>query len=72
MAINRVLDDKLIEKAKSLGHHRTRRGAVNAALVEYIQRLQQQSLLDEYGAIDYEPSCDYKKQRNKEIKKWRA
>ena len=69
MATNRALDDKLIEKAKSLGHHRTRRGAVNAALVEYIQRLQQQSLLDEYGAIDYELSYDYKKQRNGRVEK---
>lgn len=65
MATNLALDDKLIAKAKDLGHHRTKREAVNSALVEYIQRLQQQSLLDEYGMIDYDPTYDYKQQRKR-------
>jgi len=65
MATNLALDDKLIEQAKDLGHHRTKREAVSAALVEYIQRLQQQSLLDEYGTIDYDPTYDYKQQRKR-------
>ena len=63
MATNLALDDRLIEQAKDLGHHRTKREAVSAALMEYIQRLQQQSLLDEYGTIDYDPAYDYKQQR---------
>ena len=66
MAANWALDNELIEQAKDLGHHRAKREAISAALVEYIQRLQQQSLLDEYGTIDYKPSYDYKKQRNRE------
>lgn len=61
MATNLALDDELIETAKKLGHHRTKREAVSKALEEYIQHLQQQSILDEYGSIDYEPSYDYKK-----------
>lgn len=65
MATNLALDDKLIEQAKDLGHHRTKREAVSAALVEYIQHLQQQSLFDEYGAIDYDPAYDYKQQRKR-------
>ena len=63
MATNLALDDRLIEQAKDLGHHRTKREAVSAALMEYIQHLQQQSLLDEYGTIDYDPAYDYKQQR---------
>lgn len=63
MATNLALDDKLIETAKKLGHHRTKREAVSKALEEYVQHLQQQSVLDEYGSIDYEPSYDHKKQR---------
>lgn len=65
MATNLALDDKLIETAKKLGHHRTKRETVSKALEEYIQHLQQQSIFDEYGAIDYEPSYDYKKQRKR-------
>lgn len=65
MATNLALDDKLIEQAKALGHHRTKREAVSTVLVEYIQRLQQQSLLDEYGRIDYDPAYDYKQQRKR-------
>ncbi len=64
MATNLALDDKLIETAQKLGRHRTKRETVSKALEEYIQHLQQQSIFDEYGSIDYEPSYDYKKQRN--------
>ena len=65
MATNLALDDELIETAKKLGHHRTKRETVSRALEEYIQHLQQQSIFDEYGSIDYESSYDYKKQRKR-------
>lgn len=65
MATNLALDDKLIEKAKRLGKHRSKREAVTQALDEYVQHLQQQEILAEYGVIDYAPSYDYKRQRKR-------
>ena len=37
MATNLDLDDKLIEAARRLGRHRTKRDAVTRALEEYVQ-----------------------------------
>jgi hypothetical protein len=63
MATNLDLDDKLIEAARRLGRHRTKRDAVTRALEEYVQWLRQQAIVNEFGKIDYDPRFDYKKQR---------
>jgi len=63
MATNLALDDKLIEEAKKLGRHRTKKDAVNAALAEYIQRRKQQKIIELFGTIDYDESYDYKRAR---------
>jgi hypothetical protein len=63
MATNLDLDDKLIEAARRLGRHRTKRDAVTRALEEYVQWLRQQAIVNEFGKIDYDPKFDYKKQR---------
>ncbi|MDD5241458.1 MAG: type II toxin-antitoxin system VapB family antitoxin [Sulfuricella sp.] len=64
MATNLAIDDTLIESARQLGHHRTKREAVTQALQEYIERLEQQEIIGDFGTIEYEPDYDYKKQRN--------
>jgi len=63
MATNLELDDKLIDTARKLGGHKTKREAVTRALEEYIQWLRQQAIVSEFGKIDYAPGHDYKKQR---------
>lgn len=63
MATNLDLDDKLIEAARRLGRHRTKRDAVTRALEEYVQWLRQKAIVNEFGKIDYDPKFDYKKQR---------
>ena len=63
MATNLELDDKLIEAARKLGRHKTKREAVTRALQEYVQWLKQQAIVSEFGKIDYDPKYDYKKQR---------
>ena len=63
MSTNLALDDQLIEFAKSLGKHRSKKEAVTVALEEYVQRLKQQAILEEFGRIDYDPKYSYKKQR---------
>ena len=63
MPTNLALDDQLIESAKSLGNHRSKKDAVTVALEEYVRRLKQQAILDEFGKVDYDPKYSYKKQR---------
>jgi hypothetical protein len=57
------LDDRLIDQARRVGRHKTKKEAVTAALKEYIQRRRQQRVLDLVGQIDYEPDYDYKELR---------
>lgn len=63
MATNLAIDDSLIEEAKILGKHRTKKAVVTEALEEYIQRRKQSEILDIFNTIEYEPDHDYKKQR---------
>jgi hypothetical protein len=63
VATNLNLDDALIEAARELGGHKTKRDAVTRALQEYVRWLRQKAILNEFGAIDYDPKYDYKKQR---------
>ena len=63
MATNLAIDDWLIEEAKLVGKHRTKKGAVTEALMEYIQRRKQSEILRIFHSIDYDKDYDYKKQR---------
>lgn len=63
MSTNLALDDGLIESAKTLGNHRSKKETVTVALQEYIQRLQQRKAVAAFGTIDYDPKYDYKLHR---------
>jgi len=63
VATNLAIDDRLIDEAKIIGKHRTKKGVVTEALQEYIQRRRQSEILDIFNTIDYEKDYDYKKQR---------
>jgi Arc/MetJ family transcription regulator len=63
MATNLQIDDRLIRKAVRLGRHRTKKAAVTQALVTYVQHLEQEKIGSLFGAIEYDASYDYKKQR---------
>ena len=65
MATNLALDDRLIEEARSIGGHKTKKDAVTAALAECIQRRKQMRIIKLFGTIDYEPGYDYKAQRQR-------
>ncbi|MBD3374352.1 type II toxin-antitoxin system VapB family antitoxin [candidate division KSB1 bacterium] len=64
MPTNLDIDDTLIEKARQVGNHRTKKAAVTEALKEYIQLREQQRILELFGSIDYDPDYDYKQQRS--------
>ena len=63
MATNLAIDDQLINEAKTLGKHQTKKGVVTEALQEYIQRRKQAEILNIFNTIDYDQDYDYKQQR---------
>jgi hypothetical protein len=60
MATNLELDDELIEEVLTLGGHKTKKAAVNAALDEYVKRRKQGRIVELFGTIDYDPTYDHK------------
>jgi Arc/MetJ family transcription regulator len=65
MATNLAIDDHLIEAARRIGKHKTKKAAVAEALQEYIQRRRQLEVLDLFHHVDYDPDYDYKTQRQR-------
>lgn len=63
MATNLAIDDRLIEEARQVGKHKTKKEAVTAALDEYIRWRKQLEIIDHFGTIDFDPTFDYKKMR---------
>jgi len=65
MATNLALDDKLIEEARKIGGHRTKKEAVTKALEDYVRRHKQLAILDDFGTVDFDPNYDYKAERKR-------
>jgi hypothetical protein len=63
MPTNLAIDDRLIDEARRVGNHKTKREAVTAALDEYIRWRKQLIILDHFGTIDFDPAYDYKRTR---------
>jgi Arc/MetJ family transcription regulator len=63
VATNLAIDDKLINEARAVGHHKTKKEAVTAALERYVQWHKQQEILEHFGTIDFDPDYDYKRNR---------
>lgn len=62
MPTNLQIDGKLLQRAKRLGGHKTKRETVNRALEEYIRHREQMRLPEMFGTIDFDPNYDYKAQ----------
>ena len=65
MPTNLAIDDKLIENARRIGKHKTKKAVVTEALVEYIQRREQLKIISLFGTVEYDDNYDYKEQRDK-------
>jgi Arc/MetJ family transcription regulator len=65
MPTNLALDDRLIERARRIGKHKTKKDAVTAALEEYVRRRRQLEVLSLAGAIDYAADYDYQAGRRR-------
>jgi Arc/MetJ family transcription regulator len=66
MPTNLAIDDRLIEEARRIGHHGTKKEAVTAALDEYIRRRKQMQILDLFDTVDYQQDYDYKANRRRD------
>jgi putative antitoxin of VapBC-like toxin-antitoxin system len=65
MPTNLAIDDALIEEAKQVGKHKTKKEAVTAALKEYIAHRKRLGIVELFGKVDYYPDYDYKELRRK-------
>jgi Arc/MetJ family transcription regulator len=65
MATNLAIDDRLLEEAQKIGGQRTKKATVTEALNEYIQHRKQTKILELFGAVDFDPKYDHKRQRRK-------
>lgn len=66
MPTNLALDDRLIEKVRRAGRHKTKKQAVTAALEEYLRHRERLRVLELCGTIDYDPAYDYKAERRRQ------
>lgn len=66
MATNLAIDDKLLEEARIVGKHATKKAVVNEALAEYIQRRKQAEIIRLFHSVEYDQDYDYKRQRQKQ------
>jgi Arc/MetJ family transcription regulator len=65
MPTNLAIDDRLIEEAQRIGHHKTKKEAVTRALSEYIAHRKRLEILATFGTIDFDPQYDYKTDRKR-------
>lgn len=65
MATNLDLDDRLIEEARQLGRHTTKKAAVTDALLEYVRHRRQLEILGAFGAVEYDENYDYRAERSR-------
>lgn len=65
MPTNLALDDHLIDEARRIGGHKTKKAAVTAALEEYIKYRKRLKIIELFGTIDYDPNYDYKAARRR-------
>lgn len=63
MPTNLALDDKLIDEARRIGGHATKKEAVTAALDEYIRRRKQIEILEHFGTVEFDPAYNARKMR---------
>jgi Arc/MetJ family transcription regulator len=65
MATNLAIDEELLKEAQKVGNHKTKKETVNEALKEYIQRKKQKKIIELFHTIEWDPKCNYKKERER-------
>jgi len=65
VATNLDISPRLVDEARRVGKHKSKKDAVTEALKEYIQSRRQMRILELAGQIDFDPAYDYKKERRR-------
>ncbi len=65
MATNLSLDPNLLERALAVSGERTKKAAVTRALEEFIARREQKRVVDLFGTLEWDRTCDYKAERER-------
>lgn len=65
MATNLAIDNALLEEALALSGERTKKAAVTRALEEFVARRRQKRIRDLFGALEWDRSYDYKRERSR-------
>ena len=66
MSTNLAIDDNLIEEARRVGGHPTKKQAVTVALQEYVSRHKQMGIIDLFGTIDFDPAYNSRQNRDRD------
>jgi Arc/MetJ family transcription regulator len=69
MASNIAFDPLLLQEAVRVGHHKTKKDAINSALKEYVMRHRQLELIEFFQEVDFDPDYDYKAARKRRKRK---
>ena len=64
MPTNLAINDDLLDEARRLGKHRTKRETVNRALEEYVKAIKRHELIELFGQVEFN-AYDYKAARRK-------
>ena len=65
MPTNLDIEDRLINEARRVGKHKTKKEAVTAALVEYVKSRKRLAILEWVGKVEYYDDYDHKKLRRR-------
>ena len=66
MATNLDIENDLLEAAMRAGGHKTKKAAVTHALMEYVQKRDQASVVELFGTIDFDEDYDYNHERSRD------
>jgi hypothetical protein len=63
--MTQIAFENLLRQAVKLGHHKTKKEALAAAVEEYVRRRKAAELVNYFGKVEYYPDYDYKKLRSR-------
>ena len=66
MGTNLAIDDDLIEEARRIGGHLTKKQAVTVALQEYVARRKQIEIIDLFGTIEFDSAYSPRENRDRD------
>ena len=71
MATNLDIENELLDAAMHAGGHKTKK-AVTEALIEYIQKRDQASIIELFGTIPFDEDYNHKDERKRDSKRQSA